>query len=127
MTPLNSSILLGILIAVAILTYVSILRKLKPEKILVNMASDKGSEKQKPEKKKEDKSRIKEKGDKSRNEEKVGKSRSEEKKKKKTEEFQETPSTCLHDFGYLGTLPRNTSIPDECLGCAKIIDCLAQR
>lgn len=118
MIPLNSNLLLGIIIAVAILTYVSILRKLKPEKILTNMASDKGSEKQKPEKKKEDKSRIEEKGDKSRNE---------EKKKKKTEESQETPSTCLHDFGYLSTLPKNASIPDECLGCAKIIDCLAQR
>jgi hypothetical protein len=31
---------------------------------------------------------------------------------------------CLHFFGYLGGLPKNTSIPGECFGCPKIVDCL---
>lgn len=30
---------------------------------------------------------------------------------------------CKHSFGYLQTLPKNNSIPDECLGCDKIIEC----
>ena len=38
---------------------------------------------------------------------------------KKTEATQE----CKHKYGYLRTLPRNASIPDECLGCNKIIKC----
>ncbi len=35
----------------------------------------------------------------------------------------ETAPECKHQFGYLGTLPRNASIPDECLSCDKIIEC----
>jgi type IV secretory pathway VirB10-like protein len=31
---------------------------------------------------------------------------------------------CSHKFGYLGTLPKNTPIPDECFGCPKILECL---
>jgi len=31
---------------------------------------------------------------------------------------------CLHFFGYLGGLPKNTPIPGECFGCEKIVDCL---
>ena len=31
---------------------------------------------------------------------------------------------CLHYFGYLGGLPKNTPIPGECFGCQKIVDCL---
>ena len=31
---------------------------------------------------------------------------------------------CLHFFGYLGSLPKNTPIPGECFGCEKIVDCL---
>lgn len=37
----------------------------------------------------------------------------------KTEAVQE----CKYRFGYLRTLPRNESIPDECLSCDKIIEC----
>ena len=37
----------------------------------------------------------------------------------KTEAAQE----CKYKFGYLRTLPRDASIPDECLSCDKIIDC----
>jgi len=35
----------------------------------------------------------------------------------------ETAPECKHQFGYLQTLPRNASIPDECLSCDRIIEC----
>jgi hypothetical protein len=31
---------------------------------------------------------------------------------------------CLHYFGYLRFLSANESIPDECLSCQKLIECL---
>jgi len=34
---------------------------------------------------------------------------------------------CNHHFGYLRTLPKNAPIPDECLGCTNIMECLMQR
>ena len=40
---------------------------------------------------------------------------------------QESPKKCSHFFGYVGTLPKNTPIPDECLWCPSIVDCLAQK
>jgi hypothetical protein len=33
------------------------------------------------------------------------------------------PSSCLHYFGYLQFIPRNKSIPEECLSCQKAIEC----
>jgi Ca2+/Na+ antiporter len=30
---------------------------------------------------------------------------------------------CKHHFGYLQTLPRNASVPDDCLRCTRIIAC----
>ncbi len=30
---------------------------------------------------------------------------------------------CLHDFGYLKSLPKGKPIPDECLSCRKIVEC----
>jgi len=44
---------------------------------------------------------------------------------------QENPSSktqlsCMHEFGHLGSLPRNSKIPDECLGCSRIMKCLAE-
>jgi hypothetical protein len=35
----------------------------------------------------------------------------------------ETISECKYRFGYLRTLPKNAPIPDECLGCDRIIEC----
>jgi hypothetical protein len=35
----------------------------------------------------------------------------------------ETPQECRYKFGYLRTLPKDASIPDECLSCDKIIEC----
>jgi len=34
---------------------------------------------------------------------------------------------CLHHFGYLSGLPKNTPIPGECFGCQKIVDCLVTK
>lgn len=34
-----------------------------------------------------------------------------------------TTPECKHRLGYLRTLPKNASIPDECLGCDRIIEC----
>jgi len=33
---------------------------------------------------------------------------------------------CLHEFGYLRTLPKNAPIPDECLGCQRVVECLVE-
>ena len=35
----------------------------------------------------------------------------------------ETAHECKHQFRYLQTLPRNASIPGECLSCHRIIEC----
>jgi len=32
-------------------------------------------------------------------------------------------SICMHELGYLKTLPRKAPVPDECLSCPKIIEC----
>lgn len=34
---------------------------------------------------------------------------------------------CPHHFGFLGGLPKNTPIPEECFGCQKIVDCLVTK
>ena len=33
---------------------------------------------------------------------------------------------CPHYFGYLGEHPKNTPIPNECLTCIKIMECLSK-
>jgi len=38
----------------------------------------------------------------------------------------ESPRKCSHFFGYVRTLPKNTPIPDECLWCPSIVDCLTK-
>lgn len=35
----------------------------------------------------------------------------------------EASQECRYQLGYLGTLPKDASIPDECLSCNKIIEC----
>lgn len=37
------------------------------------------------------------------------------------------PPGCSYYFGFLGQLPKNTAIPDACLGCLKIMECLIKR
>ncbi len=34
-----------------------------------------------------------------------------------------TASECSHEFGYLRTFPLNSSLPEECLKCDKVIEC----
>jgi len=46
----------------------------------------------------------------------------EEERQKSSEET--SPEACPHSFGYLRTLPRNDPIPDECLICMKVIQCM---
>ena len=33
-------------------------------------------------------------------------------------------SECSHSYGYLAVRPKKSSIPQECLCCLKVIDCL---
>jgi hypothetical protein len=37
----------------------------------------------------------------------------------------EDVSGCTHNLGYLKRRPKNTPIPEECLTCNKMIDCMA--
>ena len=32
---------------------------------------------------------------------------------------------CLHHFGYLSKLSKNTSIPEECFFCSRVVECIA--
>ena len=41
-----------------------------------------------------------------------------------TSRSSESSPNCVHNFGYLESRPEKTSIPDECLGCPKVIKCL---
>lgn len=34
------------------------------------------------------------------------------------------PASCPHFFGYLKKIPKNASMPDECFGCPKMVECL---
>jgi hypothetical protein len=34
------------------------------------------------------------------------------------------PPNCRHFFGYLRKLPKNASMPDDCFGCPKMVECL---
>jgi hypothetical protein len=33
---------------------------------------------------------------------------------------------CLHHFGYLSELPKNSSIPEECFFCPKVVNCIVK-
>jgi hypothetical protein len=54
----------------------------------------------------------------------------EEKKKKEepsvepAEKKEKDPSECSHHFGYLANRPKDAPIPQECLTCPKIVDCM---
>ena len=37
------------------------------------------------------------------------------------------PSECSHRFGYLASRARDAPIPQECLTCPKIVDCMLKR
>ena len=38
----------------------------------------------------------------------------------------EETEACAHHLGYLKRRPKNTPIPEECLTCSKMIDCMSQ-
>jgi len=49
-------------------------------------------------------------------------------KTEKTEMSKETLiQGCPHHFGYLSEYPKNTPIPNECLTCTNIMECLLKR
>ena len=39
-------------------------------------------------------------------------------------ESRSSNSHCVHHFGYLRELPKNTPIPSECLGCPQVVECM---
>jgi hypothetical protein len=39
--------------------------------------------------------------------------------------LQARPPKCSHFFGYLRKIPKNTTIPDQCFSCPKMVDCLS--
>ncbi len=40
---------------------------------------------------------------------------------------QRAPTDCRHQFGYLGDLPDNANIPDECAICPKVMQCFIKK
>lgn len=34
------------------------------------------------------------------------------------------PASCAHFFGHLRKIPKNATMPDECFGCPKMVECL---
>ncbi len=46
-----------------------------------------------------------------------------ERPKKESPPAEVVEMECKHQFGYLRTLRKEASIPDECLGCERIIEC----
>lgn len=105
MFPLDSNVLLAIFVIVALFVYVFILRKLEPKMVTLKQITKENPNKTD--------------------------NRSTEERKNSYKTPQENPSSrtelsCTHEFGYLGTLPKNSKIPDECLGCMQIVKCLAE-
>ena len=53
------------------------------------------------------------------------------KPKVKTKKYEETifktPQTCSHFFGYVRTVPKDLPVPDECLQCPKLVECVRAR
>ena len=43
----------------------------------------------------------------------------------KIEDDAEESVACMHHLGYLKRRPKNTPIPEECLTCCKMIDCMS--
>jgi len=37
------------------------------------------------------------------------------------------PMECVHHYGYLKNLPREATIPDECLTCPKLLQCFVKK
>jgi DNA-directed RNA polymerase subunit RPC12/RpoP len=39
----------------------------------------------------------------------------------------DSPAKCAHYFGFLNSLPKDASLPDECLVCPKVLQCGLKR
>ncbi|MEM2969507.1 MAG: hypothetical protein QXR63_01065 [Candidatus Bathyarchaeia archaeon] len=39
----------------------------------------------------------------------------------------DSPAKCAHYFGFLNSIPKEMSIPDECLVCPKVLQCAAKK
>ena len=104
MSPFDYILLTGILIVTMISVYILILKKLRPKSIRVNKITTDDSKVSAPKTRKKD--------------------MIVEKKTPETKQSKKSRPICLHSFGYLRTLPKNASLPDECLGCSQIIECL---
>jgi len=46
------------------------------------------------------------------------------KEEEKGPKGEESPKECSHHFGYLAHRPKDAPIPQECLTCQKIVDCM---
>lgn len=102
MFPFEVNLLIGVLIVAIIPTYILILKKLRP--VLQKNTSEQNSRKhQEKSGKKDDKAA---------------------KKSLKSVQSTHSKSECTHEFGYLRTLPKNASLPDECIRCSKALECL---
>jgi hypothetical protein len=126
MFPFDSTIFVGILIVLTLAAYALILKKLAPRPIQTKLPLL-GPEKNSKSKLKSKivKKRVEKLGEK--RVEKLGEKRVEKLRERivsKPVVFEKPESLCSQYFGYLRTLPKNTSIPDECLGCSQIVDCL---
>jgi hypothetical protein len=102
-------LLTGFLIAVMIPVYVLILKKLRPRSMPTNKNVANGSKESETKRRKKD---I------------IIEEKMPETIQSKRVQANKSDATCFHSFGYLRTLPRNASLPDECLGCPKIMECL---
>jgi len=41
--------------------------------------------------------------------------------------MEKTPMECAYHYGYLKSLPREASIPDECLTCSRLLQCFVKK
>ena len=41
-----------------------------------------------------------------------------------TQKEDKNQTICLHYFGYLSKLPKNSMIPEDCLLCSKVVECI---
>jgi hypothetical protein len=91
----------------AISAYILILKKLKPKSILTSKIPKQDPKKNDLETRKKDKNV--------------------ETNTQGSMQSRKYRSGCSHYFGYLGTLPKNAALPDECLECPNIIKCLTRK
>jgi len=103
MLPLDSTLLIGILIATAVGAYALILRRLRRKPLLPSSEiSEPATKNQKP---------------------KIGSTKRARRKTSKAKSRKQQ-STCTDRIQYLMTLPENATVPDECLECPDVVDCL---